>query len=65
MVNALCEHKIYDSEIPDSNTYYGEIVGKRILDVGCGTGNLSSRLIRQGNECFGVTIFISFSRNSP
>lgn len=51
-----CENKVYDFQPLSLSLYYGGIAGKRVLDIGCGTGNLGAELERQGNECYGVTI---------
>jgi ubiquinone/menaquinone biosynthesis C-methylase UbiE len=32
----------------------GELVGKRVLDVGCGTGRLAAELTERGNRVWGV-----------
>jgi ubiquinone/menaquinone biosynthesis C-methylase UbiE len=32
----------------------GELVGKRVLDVGCGTGRLAAGLVERGNRVWGV-----------
>ena len=52
----LCEDKIYDLEPLNPIRYYEGIVEGRVLDVGCGTGNLGKFLMGQKNECFGITI---------
>ena len=56
VADPTCEDKVYDGQPMSPRLYYGGIVGKRVLDVGCGSGNLGAVLQRQGNECYGVTL---------
>lgn len=51
-----CEEKVYDAAPMNLDLYFGEITGKRVLDVGCGTGKLGAALVARGNECYGITI---------
>ena len=52
----VCETKSYDALPLNASRYFAGITGRRILDVGCGTGNLGAALQAQGNACYGVTI---------
>ncbi len=53
-----CENKVYDKEVSsaDFQRFFGDIVSKRVLDIGCGTGNLGQFLSLKQNECYGITI---------
>lgn len=49
------EQKVYDASPAAPSCYFGDIRGKRILDVGCGAGRLGAFLQGRGNECHGIT----------
>ena len=54
-----CESKVYDSGNSNNkllSSFYGTISEKRVLDVGCGAGNLGEFLSQKNNECYGITI---------
>ncbi len=50
------EQKAYDAHPSAPSLYFGDIVEKRVLDVGCGTGYLAEFLEGRGNECYGITL---------
>ena len=54
--HASCEGKIYDATPLSMENYFDNIKGQRILDIGCGTGNLGVALASRGNECYGLTV---------
>ncbi len=56
MRTLLCSQKVYDNEPVLPSRCYGEITNSRVLDIGCGTGNLGKFLKQQGNQCFGITV---------
>ena len=51
-----CATKCYDTPSMNLDTHFQDCVGKRVLDIGCGTGNLGAALEGRGNTCYGVTI---------
>ncbi len=51
-----CEQKVYDGVPKYILDSYPGFHGKRILDVGCGSGDLGGALQTMGNECYGITI---------
>ena len=53
---AMCEEKVYDGQPMNPALYFDGIVGKTVLDIGCGSGNLGAALEGQGNACYGITI---------
>lgn len=48
-------NKIYDANTCSKNRFFTHVQNKTVLDVGCGTGNLSKYLTGLGNACFGIT----------
>lgn len=59
MSPASCEKKVYDTGTSCwklFSLFYGALSNKRILDVGCGAGNLGEFLSQKNNECYGITI---------
>lgn len=50
------DKKIYDATTISKNRFFSHLQNKTILDVGCGTGNLSEYLTGFGNTCYGITI---------
>ena len=53
----LYKNKIYDSKNNSFfHRFYDEILGKRILDVGCGSGGLGLFLKNHNNIVYGVTV---------
>jgi 2-polyprenyl-3-methyl-5-hydroxy-6-metoxy-1,4-benzoquinol methylase len=53
-----CDDKIYEGSSRDFGRLYGHLKGKTILDVGCGSGYVSSFLEKQGNRCYGLTVSV-------
>ena len=51
-----CKDKVYDSQPVNLAIYFDGIKDKRVLDIGCGAGNLGAALKLQGNECYGITL---------
>ena len=52
-----CEQKVYQKGFP--RFILGDLTelrNKRVLDVGCGAGNLGEVLQKQGNDCYGITL---------
>ena len=51
-----CEQKVYDGVPKYILDAYSGFQGKRILDVGCGSGDLGGALQAMGNVCHGITL---------
>ena len=51
-----CEQKVYEGLPRYILNVCAGVQGKRILDLGCGSGNLGGALQEMGNECYGITI---------
>jgi len=48
-------NKLYNANTTSKNRFFADIHDKKVLDVGCGTGNISSYLKESNNKCFGIT----------
>ena len=56
ILNSGCEQKTYEGLPKYILNICNGFQGKRILDLGCGSGRLGEALQEKGNECYGVTI---------
>lgn len=53
---AECRDKVYDGGSVIRPADLPADAGRRVLDVGCGSGRFAETLGRHGYECYGITI---------